>query len=54
MRRRFDVASGVKGVTPEEFFFRATGTKPFPYQIRLATGKQLPSLLQGARQQGPG
>jgi CRISPR-associated endonuclease/helicase Cas3 len=30
----------------EEFFFRATGKTPFPYQVRLATGDEFPSLLQ--------
>jgi CRISPR-associated endonuclease/helicase Cas3 len=30
----------------EEFFSRATGKTPFPYQVRLAAENQFPSLLQ--------
>ena len=33
-------------MTFEEFFFQATETEPFPYQVRMATESQLPQLLQ--------
>lgn len=34
-----------KHKTYEDFFFQATGQKPYPYQCRLATNNQLPHLL---------
>lgn len=33
-------------MTFEDFFFQATETEPFPYQVRMATESQPPQLLQ--------